>query len=104
MGMHARATRSFVDDGESDVVATRLSPQVEGGLKASKQRLRTTDLLIYAVLILTGLAFLLPFYWMIVSALRPTAQFFQLPIPIVPNPPSLENFETLFARSMFARG
>jgi ABC-type glycerol-3-phosphate transport system permease component len=74
------------------------------GLKASKQRLRVTDLLIYAVLILTGLAFLLPFYWMIVSSFRPTAQFFQLPIPLVPNPPSLENFELLFARSMFARG
>ena len=66
--------------------------------------MRATDLLIYAVLVVAGLAFLLPFYWMIVSSFRPTAQFFQLPIPLVPNPPSLENFETLFARSMFGRG
>jgi ABC-type glycerol-3-phosphate transport system permease component len=67
-------------------------------------RFSASDLLIYAVLVLAGLAFLLPFYWMVVSSFRPTAQFFQLPIPLVPNPPSLENFETLFARSQFARG
>jgi lactose/L-arabinose transport system permease protein len=67
-------------------------------------RLRAPDLLIYALLVVAGLAFLLPFYWMIVSSFRPTAQFYQLPIPFVPNPPSLENFETLFARSMFGRG
>jgi ABC-type glycerol-3-phosphate transport system permease component len=67
-------------------------------------RFSLSGLLIYAVLILAGLAFILPFYWAVVSAFRPTAQFFQLPIPLFPNPPSLENFETLFARSDFARG
>jgi ABC-type glycerol-3-phosphate transport system permease component len=72
--------------------------------KKQPPRVRGTDLLTYAVLILAGLAFILPFYWMIVSSFRPTAQFFQLPIPLVPNPPSLENFETLFARSNFGRG
>ena len=66
--------------------------------------MRGTDILTYAVLVLAGLAFLLPFYWMVVSSFRPTAQFFQLPIPLVPNPPSLENFETLFARSKYGRG
>jgi ABC-type glycerol-3-phosphate transport system permease component len=72
--------------------------------KKQPPRVRGTDLLTYGVLILAGLAFILPFYWMIVSSFRPTAQFFQLPIPLVPNPPSLENFETLFARSKFGRG
>jgi ABC-type glycerol-3-phosphate transport system permease component len=67
-------------------------------------RFSLSGLLIYAVLILAGLAFILPFYWAVVSAFRPTAQFFQLPIPLFPNPPSLENFETLFARSDFGRG
>jgi lactose/L-arabinose transport system permease protein len=67
-------------------------------------RVRASDLLIYALLVVAGIAFLTPFYWMIVSSFRPTAQFFQLPIPFVPNPPSLENFETLFERSMFGRG
>jgi ABC-type glycerol-3-phosphate transport system permease component len=69
-----------------------------------RKRVSASDLLIYAVLVLAGLAFFLPFYWTIVSSFRPTAQFYQLPIPLVPNPPSLENFETLFARSQFVRG
>jgi ABC-type glycerol-3-phosphate transport system permease component len=67
-------------------------------------RISATDLLIYAALVLAGIIFLAPFYWMIVSSFRPTAQFYQLPIPLIPNPPSLENFETLFARSEFGRG
>ena len=95
MGANARATprpRKFAS-ARDDAVAKQQQPRV-----------RATDVLIYAVLILAGIAFLLPFYWMIVSSFRPTAQFFQLPIPLVPNPPSLENFETLFARSMFGRG
>jgi len=61
-------------------------------------------ILIYAVLILAAIAFVLPFYWMVVSALRPTADFYKIPIPLVPDPPSLENFRTLFDRSMFGRG
>ena len=95
MGANARATpgpRNFAS-ARDDTVATKQQPRV-----------RATDVLIYAVLVVAGLAFLLPFYWMIVSSFRPTAQFYQLPIPLVPNPPSLENFETLFARSMFGRG
>lgn len=59
---------------------------------------------IYAVLIAVGVVFLLPFYWMLTSSLRPLSEFYQLPIPIVPNKPSLENYGLLFARSMFGRG
>jgi ABC-type glycerol-3-phosphate transport system permease component len=70
----------------------------------TRPRLGAADLLIYAVLILAGIAFILPFYWMLVSSFRPSAQFYQLPLPLAPNPPSLENFETLFARSNFTRG
>lgn len=67
-------------------------------------RLSPTDILLYAVLVLAGIAFLLPFYWMVVSSFRPTSDFYQLPIPFFPNPPSLENYDKLFARSMFGRG
>jgi ABC-type glycerol-3-phosphate transport system permease component len=41
---------------------------------------------------------------MVVSSLRPTADFYKLPIPLVPDPPSLENYRNLFERSMFGRG
>jgi ABC-type glycerol-3-phosphate transport system permease component len=88
MATHARARPRFVAGAQDETVANK-----------QQRRVRATDLLIYAVLILAALAFVVPFYWMVVSSFRPTAQFFQLPIPLVPNPPSLENFETLFARS-----
>jgi ABC-type glycerol-3-phosphate transport system permease component len=78
--------------------------QRDSGSVKRQPRVGAADLLIYAVLVLAGVVFLLPFYWMIVSSFRPTAQFYQLPIPLIPNPPSLENFETLFARSDFVRG
>src|SRR4051794_22068770 len=93
MATHASARPRFVAGAENDTVAKEQQPRVHA-----------TDLLIYAVLILAALAFILPFYWMIVSSFRPTAQFFQLPIPLLPNPPSLDNFETLFARTQFVRG
>ena len=65
---------------------------------------RPSDLLIYAVLILAAIAFVMPFYWMVVSALRPTAQFFQAPDPARAEPTLAGEPETLFARSMFGRG
>ncbi|MCD6057461.1 MAG: carbohydrate transporter permease [Thermomicrobiales bacterium] len=104
MGTHARAKPRFIARAQNDAANTRLSSTPDEGTEENKPRVRATDLLIYAVLVLAGLAFLLPFYWMVVSSFRPTAQFFQLPIPLVPNPPSLENFETLFTRSQFGRG
>src|SRR5829696_8537959 len=72
--------------------------------RGSGSRFPPSIILLYSVLILAAIAFVLPFYWMIVSALRPTADFYKIPIPLVPDPPSLENFRTLFDRSMFGRG
>lgn len=86
------------------MIAPRRARSEAADARTKSSRVSASDLLIYAVLVLAGLAFVIPFYWMIVSSFRPTAQFYQLPIPLVPNPPSLENFETLFARSMFGRG
>jgi ABC-type glycerol-3-phosphate transport system permease component len=80
------------------------SPDDFRATEARRGRFSVSDLFTYVVLIVAALAFILPFYWMIVSSFRPTAQFFQLPIPLLPNPPSLENFETLFARTQFVRG
>jgi ABC-type glycerol-3-phosphate transport system permease component len=73
-------------------------------LRATRVRFRAVDVLVYAVLVLAGLAFLLPFYWMVISSIRPPAEFFQLPIPIIPRSLSLENYRELFARSKFGRG
>ncbi len=80
-------------------IAARPAPARRPG-----SRMRPSLVLVYGLLILAAIAFVLPFYWMVVSSLRPAADFYKIPIPLVPNPPSLENFQALFDRSMFGRG
>src|SRR3954452_19787935 len=72
--------------------------------RGSGSRIRPSKILVYGLLILAAIGFVLPFYWMLVSSLRPAADFFKIPIPLVPDPPSVENFQALFERSMFGRG
>src|SRR3954454_8709195 len=67
-------------------------------------RIRPSMILVYGLLILASIGFVLPFFLMGVSSLRPAADFLKIPIPLVPDPPSVENFEALFERSMFGRG
>ncbi len=62
------------------------------------------QLAVYILLVVAGIAFLLPFYWMVLSSLRPRAEFLSLPMPMFPHPASLENYVLLFARARFGRG
>jgi len=55
-------------------------------------------------LILVGLAFLLPFYWMVVSSLRPLSEWYARPIPLILQNPTLSNYVQLFQRADFGRG
>src|SRR6266498_4712610 len=71
---------------------------------AARLRARATQAALYVVLILAGIAFLLPFYWMVLSSVRPKAEYYALPIPLFPHTLSLENYQQLFARSLFGRG
>lgn len=51
-----------------------------------------------------ALLFILPFYWMLLSSLRPGADFYQLPFPLFPQQFRLDNYQELFARTSFGRG
>ncbi len=46
----------------------------------------------HAVLILVTIAFMLPFYWMVISALKSKADVFSVPVQWIPNPIHWENF------------
>ncbi|HZU14304.1 MAG TPA: carbohydrate ABC transporter permease [Chloroflexota bacterium] len=61
-------------------------------------------LLLYLGLCVFAAAFLAPFYWMIISALRPQSEFYQIPIPVIPSHLTLQDFVLLFQRSEFGRG
>jgi ABC-type glycerol-3-phosphate transport system permease component len=71
---------------------------------AARLRTRATQVALYVVLILAAIAFLLPFYWMILSSVRPKAEYYALPMPLFPRTLSLENYQQLFERSLFGRG
>ncbi|MFL5806407.1 MAG: carbohydrate ABC transporter permease [Roseiflexaceae bacterium] len=88
------------------MATTSMTPAgVRSGLSlAARLRARATRVALYAVLILAGLGFLLPFYWMILSSVRPKAEYYALPMPLFPRTLSLENYQQLFERSLFGRG
>ena len=88
------------------MVTTNMTPSsVRSGLSpTARLRARATKVALYVVLILAGLAFLLPFYWMVLSSVRPKAEYYALPMPLFPRTLSLENYQQLFERSLFGRG
>ena len=53
-------------------------------------------IVIYALLILSAFLFLLPFYWMLNTALKPSNQVFTLPPTWIPKPVMWSNFLTAF--------
>ena len=88
------------------MTTTSMTPsRAPSGLSpAARLRARTTQAALYIVLTLAGLAFLLPFYWMVLSSVRPKAEYYALPMPLFPHTLSLENYRELFERSLFGRG
>lgn len=57
----------------------------------------------YLILVVLGVGFLTPFYWMVVTALKTEAQLFQIPPAWVPNPLAFENFAQVFKEVPFAK-
>lgn len=72
--------------------------RVPGG-SAEKVKL----IFLYAFLIITGLAFLLPFYWMFASAVKPPSDIFTFPPKLIPTRLSLQNLQELFTQTYFLR-
>jgi len=63
-------------------------------------------LFLYITLIITAIIFLIPFYWMLTSSIKPQQDILTIPIQLIPQNPTLENYrlllsETLFLRSFF---
>ena len=50
------------------------------------------QLLVYSTLLILAALFLLPFYWMLNTALKPSDQIFTLPPTWIPDPPQWGNF------------
>jgi multiple sugar transport system permease protein len=63
---------------------------------------RLTPLLSHVVLLLIGLFFALPFYWLVSTALKPDTQIFQMPPVWIPHPVHWENYPRALTYIPFA--
>ncbi|BCX03394.1 MAG: sugar ABC transporter permease [Candidatus Roseilinea sp.] len=59
--------------------------------RRSRRRL-IKNIVAHTVLIAFSIAFMVPFYWMIVSSLKTNQQIFTIPIQWLPDPPRWENY------------
>ena len=55
------------------------------------------------LLLLGGIAMIIPFVWMISSAFKPLPEVIKIPPTLIPQNPTLDNFRTVFTRVPFAR-
>ncbi len=58
------------------------------------------DIVVYTLLVLLSLLFFFPFYWMVLSALKPEYKIFVWPPEWIPNPPQWVNFRDAFANPL----
>lgn len=58
---------------------------------------------VYAILVMAAFLSLLPFYWMLSSSFKPLDEILTIPVQIIPQNPTLENYRLLFAETGFAR-
>ncbi|HUX21781.1 MAG TPA: carbohydrate ABC transporter permease [Spirochaetia bacterium] len=64
---------------------------------------RIKVVLLVALMVLVALAFLVPFYWMSLSAFRSLADIFAYPTKWLPSDFTIDNYTTLFAQTRFLR-
>ena len=58
----------------------------------SKGRKIAADAIRYALMILVGLLFVLPFAWMVSTSFKQPSQIYEIPLRWIPDPPTLQNF------------
>lgn len=61
------------------------------------------DVAFYILIVLIALYLLFPFYWALITALKPTQEAFNLPTTWFPKRPTLENFRAIFIDSNLMR-
>ncbi|MGN7312022.1 carbohydrate ABC transporter permease [Alkalicoccobacillus gibsonii] len=69
---------------------------------AVNQRSKTEVGIVTVLLFVVGFILSIPFIWMLLSAFKPNAELIQLPVRILPQTWTLENFTRLFTEMNFA--
>src|SRR5262249_20193794 len=60
-------------------------------------------LILYIILIVAAFLALIPFYWMIVSSVKPLEDILTIPVWLIPQRFTLNNYQLLLAQTLFLR-
>ncbi|MBC7811586.1 MAG: carbohydrate ABC transporter permease [Burkholderiales bacterium] len=64
---------------------------------------RLTIIAMYTILIGAALLALVPFYWMIMSSFKPLNEILTIPVWLIPQHPTTDNYSSLLVETQFAR-
>src|SRR5438874_13381215 len=64
---------------------------------------RSALVVLYLILIVAAGLALIPFWWMLISSLKPLNDILTIPVWIIPTHPTLENFQLLLTQTFFLR-
>src|ERR1044071_2257847 len=60
-------------------------------------------IVLYFILTVAAILSLIPFWWMLISSLKPLNDILTIPVWIIPTHPTLENFQLLLTQTFFLR-
>lgn len=90
----------MMGSGKENATAYQLKPSL---IKSKKRAQKITNACIYMVLTLLGIAFMVPFIWLLSSSLKSNADIFALPPTWIPNPVQFSNYTEVFQQVPFLR-
>jgi multiple sugar transport system permease protein len=64
---------------------------------------RSALVVLYLILSVAAVLSLIPFWWMLISSLKPLNDILTIPVWIIPTHPTLENFQLLLSQTFFLR-
>ena len=77
----------------AETVWSQVRPsRIQGWWRTKTAQEWTRNVIVYALLIILGVIFIFPFFWMVTSALKPQYQIFVWPPQWIPDPIMWENF------------
>ena len=91
--------------GPAATLAPRSADRAERSLAGKRRRPthRLSRLVVYALLIVTSILMLGPFYWMLATSFKPAADVFASPPKLIPNPWTFENYRFVLDNLPFTR-
>jgi multiple sugar transport system permease protein len=97
----AQTAKASSTDEQSSL---RRRPSAADKIKAERRRKQIIGSVVVHVLAIgVGLGFLLPFFWLITTSLKPASQMFAVPPVWIPNPFVLTHYPRLFQETMYPR-